>query len=205
MFLSVLALLIAANAETVDKADTQLFASQQLPAEPGLYYRWDPSRSWGQPTLVQTIREVGEELAWILPNADPLLIGDVSQRGGGRIFGHTTHNVGVDVDVGLYTGESKQPFGGFVDVRSTELDLAANWAVIRTLLNTDRVAFILLDQRHINALRAYLLDDLKMAPEVVDPIFPIIDEYMPWDQRGVVRHAPNHRSHLHVRITQTSS
>jgi len=205
MFLSLLALMITAQAETVESADTQLFASQQLPREPGLYYRWDPSRSWGQPALVETMRQVSQELAWILPNADPLLIGDVSRRGGGRIYGHTTHNVGIDVDVGLYTGDGDQPYGGFIDVTSNDLDLAANWAVIRTLLNTDRVAFILLDQRHIDQLRRYLLVDLKMAEELVDPIFPIIDERMPWNQRGVVRHAPNHRSHLHVRITHNSS
>ncbi len=205
MFLALLALLTTAQADSVDQADTQLFAAHQLPREPGLYYRWDPTRSWGQQTLVETMRQVSEDLAWILPEADPLLIGDVSRRGGGRIYGHRTHNVGVDADIGLYTGNGKQPLGGFVDVNPKSLDLAANWAVIRTLLNSDRVAFILLDQKHIDELRAYLLEDLKMAVELVDPIFPIIDERLPWDERGVVRHAPNHRSHLHVRITHNPS
>jgi murein endopeptidase len=200
MFLTLLALWSTAEADTVDKAETQLFASHQLPLESGLYYRWDPNRSWGQSVLVDTIRSASEDLAWILPDADPLLIGDVSRRGGGRMFGHRTHHAGTDVDIGLYTGEGEQPLGGFIDVRPTELDLAANWAVIRTLLNTDRVSFILLDQSHIDRLRAYLIEDLMMDASLVDPIFPVTDRNTPWDARGVVRHAPNHRSHLHVRI-----
>jgi len=205
MLLTLLTLLVTAHADSVDKADMQQYASHQLPMESGLYYRWDPRRSWGQSVLVDTIRNASEELAWILPHADPLLIGDVSRRGGGRMYGHRTHHAGADVDIGLYTGQGKQPLGGFVDVNPDDLDLEANWAVIRTLINSERVSFILLDQRHIDRLRAYLLDDLKMSKDLVDPIFPRIDGRVPWDARGVVRHAPNHRSHLHVRIHHNAS
>jgi len=121
------------------------------------------------------------------------------------MYGHRTHHAGTDVDIGLYTGQGEQPLGGFVDVKPSELDLEANWALIRTLLNTDRVSFILLDQRHIDRLRAYLLEDLDMPAELVDPIFPEVDKRIPWTERGVVRHAPNHRSHLHVRIHHNAS
>ena len=205
MLLTLLALTTVATADSVDPGEPPRFASHQLPMESGLYVRWDPRRSWGQSVLIDTIRTASEELAWLLPHADPLLIGDLSRRGGGRMYGHRTHHAGTDVDIGLYTGQGEQPLGGFVDVKPSELDLEANWALIRTLLNTDRVSFILLDQRHIDRLRAYLLEDLDMPAELVDPIFPEVDKRIPWTERGVVRHAPNHRSHLHVRIHHNAS
>ncbi len=175
------------------------YAGHQLPREPGLYYRWDPERSWGTSILVNTLRDVSEELAWRLPGAQPLLIGDISRRGGGLIFGHKTHHAGVDVDIGLFAGEGEQPYGGFVDVAPSHLDVRATWILIRTLLNTDRVSFILLDQAHIDRLKAHLIRDFGVEQSLVETVFPRTAASA--GQRGAVHHAPNHRSHMHVRIT----
>ena len=78
------------------------FASAQLPHQTGLLERWDPQRSYGSWLLVHTLTAVSERLAWELPHADPLMVGDISRRGGGRMHGHKTHDKGVDADIGLY-------------------------------------------------------------------------------------------------------
>lgn len=201
------ALLLLAHlavAETGSPSSTGVFANHQLPSGAGLYVRWDPERSWGASLVVDTLADVSERLAFLLPQADPIMIGDMSRQGGGQLFGHTTHDVGLDVDIGLYLSGARQPFGGFVDVPPEQLDLAATWVLVRTLLNTGRVAYILLDQRHIRALRAHLLDELEMPRDLVDAIFPADGarpELEATRVRGIVRHAPNHRSHLHVRFT----
>ena len=202
MWLLLISMLLPAHAEPgASEQAWPMRAGHQLPQKEGLYLRWDRTRSYGSNLIVQTLAEVGERLAFERPNDEPLLIGDLSQRGGGHMYGHITHNLGVDADIGLYTGQGKQPLGGFLDVRSSDLDLDATWALIRALLDTDKVAFILLDQSHIDALREHLLVDLQLDADVVDPIFPEPDVRLPWDSRGVVRHAPEHSSHLHVRIT----
>ncbi len=175
-------------------------ASRQVPQEEGLLLRWDPARSWGTSRLVQTLQDVSQRLAFEIPHADPLLIGDVSKRGGGRMFGHTTHHMGVDADIGLFVGTGEQPLGGFLDVRARDLDLAANWALIRALLDDEHVAFILLDQAHIDRLKAYVIDEVGLDQQTADAIFPPADTRLSWESTGVVRHAPNHRSHLHVRV-----
>ena len=198
MTLLVLALLGAANA--AEPVVPSAGASHQVPAEEGLLLRWDPARSWGTSLLVDTLQSVARRLALELPLADPLLIGDVSQRGGGTMFGHTTHHLGVDADIGLFFGDGQQPLGGFQDLDPSRLDVAANWALLRALLDSNQVAYVLLDQGHIDRLRAYALDELGIDPEMVDGIFVPADTTLSWNTWGVVRHAPNHLSHMHVRI-----
>ena len=116
--------------------------------------------------------------------------------------GHRTHDLGIDADIGLFTPGGKQPLGGFQDLRPDQLDPAANWTLIRALIDHPDVAFILLDQRHIDALRVYVAEEVGLSQEEIDAIFPPRGTRTNWEQvRGVVRHVPNHRSHLHVRVT----
>lgn len=200
-------MLLAAGLALAETGDNRqpaepLLANAQLQPQPGLLVRWDPARSWGSSLLVDTMTDVSERLAWLIPDADPLLVGDISRRGGGWLFGHKTHHLGVDADVGIFTTGGRQPMSGFKSVHPDDVDLEATWLLIRELVDTGTVHFMLLDQRHIDALRDYLIEEHGMAPEHVDPIFPIPDRTIPWSERGIVRHAPNHSSHLHVRITR---
>jgi hypothetical protein len=179
-------------------------AGHQLPRSDGLLVRWDAERSWGSRALVETLQDVSAQLAFRIPDADPLAIGDMSNQGGGFMWGHKTHDQGIDADISLFYDDGLQSLGGFADIPPERLDVANTWVLISTLLDTGRIQFMLLDQEHIDALRAHLLDDLGLTPALVDPIFPISDQRIPWKQRGVVRHAPNHRSHLHVRVSNRS-
>ena len=192
---------LCAHAATESPPAAIDYAGHQLPQEPGLYERWDPTRSWGTSVLVETLAQVAHDLALIMPEAEPLLIGDVSVRGGGPMPGHFTHRTGNDVDIGLFFHSGHQPHGGFVDVAADELDVPATWTLISTLMATDRVQFILLDDELIGLLRDYGIHELHLPREVVERTYPPIDARIPWSERNVVRDAENHRSHMHVRIT----
>jgi murein endopeptidase len=175
-------------------------AVAQLPDLPGLVDRWDARRAWGTPLLVDTVLDATERLAWEHPDWDPVLVGDISRRGGGALFGHKTHDLGIDVDLGIYLAGGRQQ-DGFLDVRAADMDVEATFTLIRALLDTGNVQFILLDQRHIDRLRSHALHEVGLSPDEVDAIFVPPSTRLGWDRRGVVRHAPNHSSHLHVRIT----
>ncbi len=179
-------------------------ATAQLERNDGLYVRWDAGNAWGTPLLVETMSQVGTRMAWLLPRSEPLMVGDMSSRGGGPLFGHKTHDTGEDADVGLYLKGGRQPLDGFVDVRPDELDLDANWLLIREFLDTGNVHFILLDQRHIEALRKHLLEERGYPRDYVDEVFPPRGAAIEWSAHGVVRHAPNHRSHLHVHVQRAA-
>jgi murein endopeptidase len=173
----------------------------QLPEAPGLYERWDPALSWGTCDLVSAVEQVAERVSLALPLADPLLIGDISRRGGGPMPPHSSHDRGVDVDVGLFMDDGRQPLGGFVPLRPAQLDVAATWVLVRTALDTSQVQFALLDQGHIDRLRAYALEELQLDPGVVERMFPTTPERK--GEASVVRHAPNHRDHVHFRFGPT--
>jgi hypothetical protein len=203
---SLLALVIAftASAADVHVPDASLRAGHQLTRHDGLYVRWDAGNAWGSSLMVSTLERVGERMAWLRPRAEPLMIGDMSSRGGGPLFGHKTHDTGHDADLGLYLVGGRQPLDGFVDVRPQDLDLEANWLLIRELLDTGNVQFILLDKRHIAALRAYLTDVRGYPQRYVEEIMPPVNAEVTWGAHGVVRHAPNHASHLHVHVQRAA-
>lgn len=171
----------------------------QLPEVVGLHDRWDAQRSWGTRLLVDTLMSSMERLAWDHPAWDPITVGDLSRRGGGPMFGHKTHDRGIDADLSLYLRGARTR-DGFEDVHPDEIDPAANWAVIEALLETNNVQFILLDQGHIDRLARWLERQRGWAREEVRAVLLGRDHQTPWSTRGVVRHAPNHRSHLHVRV-----
>lgn len=180
-------------------------ANWQLPRADGLYERWDPDRAWASAHVISTLQAVAERMALELPLADPLMIGDISRRGGGRLEGHLTHGLGIDVDIGLFMDDGHQPLGGFVDVTPERLDLYATWMLIRSLLDTGQVQFILLDQSLIDVIRDYILHDVGLDRQVVDSLCPPASRRLTWKVRNVMRHAPNHKSHLHVRLVPPSA
>lgn len=186
-------LALAHAAEPIPRVTTR------LPEAPGLLDRWDAERSWGTPLIVRTLLDATQRLAWEKPLLDPVTVGDLSVRGGGPMFGHSTHDEGIDADLGLFVHGGVQP-DGFLDVSPDDLDVEATWALIQALLDTGNVQFILLDQGHIDRLRDHLASQ-GMGADALDALFLPRRTRLAHDLRGVLRHAPNHRSHLHVRIT----
>lgn len=182
----------------------QFAANWQLPPADGLYERWDPNRSWATAHVISTLQTVAERMALELPLADPLMVGDISRRGGGRMEGHSTHQLGIDLDVGLFMDDGRQPLGGFVEVQSQRLDVYATWTLMRAFLDTGQVQHILLDQSLIDRLREYVLYDVGLDKNEVNAIFPPPTRRLTWAVRGVVRHAVKHKDHLHVRLVPPS-
>ncbi len=171
-----------------------------LETRPDLYTLVNPAHAWGAPYLADLLVATAEEMAILLPEADPILIGDVSQRGGGALAGHLTHNMGIDVDIGLYTLAGKQRITGFEPLGKSNLDFEASWLLIKNLLSSGRVEFILLDQGLIDLLRKWALGNGRMTVAEADRVFPSPNTPHLWERTGYVRNAANHRDHIHVRV-----
>ncbi len=184
------------------QCDTRgLVRGELLPELPELYTRWEADRTWGTRYMNDTIISVAEEMAFILPEGDPIVIGDISRKGGGLLLGHKSHRNGVDADIGLYSGDNRQPAdGAFHDLSPSTWDVEANWLMIKAMLDTGRVKFILLDQVLINDMRKWLLENRILERDEVDRIFPPPGTPRTWEMDGIVRHASGHRNHLHLRV-----
>ena len=200
-----------AHAEpTAEEVQTQRCATQsltngvQLAENPDLYKIWHPARAWGRPELVELLVDTGEYLAFHAPHTDPFVVGDMSAQRGGPLFGHRSHRGGIDADVGLYWGEGQQHLQGFMDILPTELDVEATWLMIQGMLQSGLVERILLDQGHIDRIRAYTIESGELTVDEAARIFPAADSPDLWTMSGVVQHVPEHKNHLHVRVLCTA-
>ncbi|PID65011.1 MAG: penicillin-insensitive murein endopeptidase [Gammaproteobacteria bacterium] len=79
--------------------------------------RRNRGRYYGQPELITFIRDLGEFTHQRYGHKH--LIGDLSQARGGRMnFGHSSHQVGLDVDIWLQTLPDQQAVSPFRDMQS---------------------------------------------------------------------------------------
>ena len=169
----------------------------ELPDAPFLWYRLRPDHAYGEPALVAAIEQAARRVATLYPTMPPLLVGDLSTAGGGALPPHKWHFDGRSADIGLFgTVDPSYAWGaGFPAMRVRQLDLPATWALVESLLETGAVEHILLGQQHIDALRDWVVDSGCRTVDEAAALFP---------ERGftggVVRPAPHHDDHLHVRI-----
>jgi len=176
----------------------------QLPHEPELMHLFDPRRSWGSPTMVDTLVAAAGRVAARHPDADPLFVGDLSTSRGGALPPHRWHHDGRSADIGLFAFDGQQPPAGFVRVWPSQLDVPRTWTLIEALLDTGNVEHILLDQGLIQRLKAYVQEEGLMPPDQLAATFPPKNTRDMWRMRGIVRHAPRHGDHMHLRVVCTS-
>jgi penicillin-insensitive murein endopeptidase len=175
----------------------------QLREMEGLVTLWNADRAWGTPQLVEAIERAAEEVRWLIPDADPLVVGDMSMERGGYFAGHKSHREGLDADIGLFSGHARQT-RAFNDLDATTFDVASNWILIRAFLKTGLVERILLDHSLIELLRDYLASTGELTAEEIDQVFPRSAQDR-WNRDGIlhqaiVHHATSHRNHLHLRV-----
>jgi murein endopeptidase len=180
--------------------DLYLQDGVQLPDLPLFFVRTQPDSSWGSQEMVDLLVESARHMAWLLPESSPIVIGDISQEHGGFLSGHKSHRGGVDADVGIYRRGARQNPRGFDTLAPSELDVEATWALISTMLDTGRVDMILLDRSHIARLREYTLRAGLLTPAEALDVFPAEGTRGTWEKSGIIRHAQDHKDHLHVRV-----
>ena len=173
----------------------------QMPHRPELYKLWDNKKAWATPEMAHAVTASAAEMAWLMPQADPLIIGDISHRYGGVLSGHKSHRGGVDADIGIYSVGGKQPDrGGFETVTPQTMDYEANWLFWRSLLETGLVDRILLDQKLIDAMREWTVREGELSEAEALAVFPVRGTPRIWAMTGVFQHAINHHHHIHLRV-----
>lgn len=173
----------------------------QLPQQPELYRIRNPHEAWGTPEMIEAIVLASEEMAWLMPSADPILIGDLSRRRGGHLPGHRSHRSGQDADIGIFrVGASMPVSAGFPNITPSNIDYEANWLFWSSLLETGLVDRILLDQSLIDAMREWTISEGELSEPDANRIFPPRGSARLWTQTGVFQHVAGHRDHIHLRV-----
>ncbi len=170
----------------------RLLNGVKMPADP----KWDivdGSHAFGTQETVDYLSVAITAVAKTFPDTPPLSIGHISGPKGGRLAPHLSHQSGRDVDLGYY-----YEGGGHWYQRATEesLDKRRTWALVRALVTLTDVNFILMDRRVQQWVRAEALA-VGEDPAWVRDLF---DGTRAQGRPPLIRHAPGHATHLHVRF-----
>jgi murein endopeptidase len=160
--------------------------------ETPLYKPVSPSGAWGtQETLdflAQALGKVQEQF----PGTPPLALGDISGRNGGPSPPHVSHQSGRDVDIAYFYNDGA---GWYARGTAKNLDLPRNWAFVRALIAETDIDLILID----HSIQVLLEDYARKHGE--DPVWLAgIFRGVPGKLRPIIRHAPGHATHIHVRF-----
>jgi LysM repeat protein len=176
----------------------------QLP-QSSAYYRRRVERTWATAHVIDHTVNAVQDARSSFPKLHRLAIGDLSDKDGGSLSGHHSHQSGRDIDVGLYY--RKVPVGypnEFVVATKDNLDVAATWALLASFVRTagreGGVEKVFLDYELQGWLYAAARKDGWSKAKLVD-VFQYPDG--PYAAHGIVRHEPKHDDHIHVRFACT--
>ena len=161
--------------------------------ETPFYKPVSPSGAWGtQETLdflARALAKVHEEF----PEGTPALaLGDISDRNGGPARPHISHQSGRDVDIGYFYKEDAR---WYARGTAQNLDLPRSWSFVRALLTETDVDLILID----HSIQV-LLEDYARAHGEDSGWLAGVFRGVPGKLRPIIRHAPGHATHIHVRF-----
>jgi penicillin-insensitive murein endopeptidase len=131
------------------------------------------------------------------PGAPRVHLGSLSAKGGGKIVPHASHRSGRDADVFFFrdiTADWTQP------ATATDLDLPRTWALLRCFITDTDVDFVFIDQEVQGWLEAYALAQGEPTEWVASLFHDTPSEGRRPAQLALVRHAPGHQNHMHVRF-----
>jgi LysM repeat protein len=169
-----------------------LMNAVQLPADP----RWErvaAGAAWGTQETIDYLESAIGLVADQFPNSLPVAIGHISDRNGGPIRPHRSHQSGADVDVGYYYKPEAHRW--YQRATRENLDLARTWALVRALITETDVRLILIDRSIQVWLREYA-ESISEDRAWLDDVFGVKGSRRP----ALIRHAPGHATHLHVRF-----
>ena len=161
-------------------------------------YRLTSSRrSWGTFLAITRLMEVLADHARAFPRAEPIVIGDLSRKGGGFLAPHKSHRRGRDVDIRF---PLRIKTDRYVAATPESLDVKRTWDLIQRFIRTGDVVYIFVDYRLQRKLYEYVKEQRRLSKKQLAEYF----QY-PRGARsmvGIVRHEPGHATHMHVRFVR---
>ena len=153
--------------------------------------------AWGTLETVTWIREAFDAVRRRHPDAPIVRVHDLSDRDGGRLAGHRSHQSGRDADIAFFQRRCGGQPCTFRRITSGYVLAEPQWTLFEHWLQRDRVEFIFIDYelqaplyreaRRRGATRAQLQRWFQYPRGADVPV-------------GRIRHYPRHADHIHVRF-----
>jgi len=151
----------------------------EMPADSQQPPRWRRVRfgNYGTDAMIKGLLAVGADMGKL--GAPTLLLGDISQKGGGSFRGHLSHKIGKDVDIFFIT-DSRGRF-----------DPVWNLKLAATAVKDMNVTIIFVDTRMKNAMERTYASSRDLSPAERIDMSRALSKMQFW---------PGHDTHFHIRI-----
>jgi LysM repeat protein len=167
-----------------------------LPPHRGYVIR-TPARTYGTEETTRWIVAAFDAVDAKFKHTKVVRVHDISDRNGGRLRDHKSHQNGRDADISYYQDECSSSGCRFDGFRSSELDVARQWTLLEYWLRNGQAEMIFVDYRLQARLYRYAKRRGVTKAQLDRWIQYPRGRYEP---EGVIRHFPNHEDHLHVRF-----
>ncbi len=167
-----------------------------LPHHRGYVIR-TPARTYGTEETTRWIVGAFDAVDAKFKRTKVVRVHDISDRNGGKIRDHKSHQNGRDADISYYQDECSSKGCPFEDFRSSELDVARQWTLLEYWLRNGQAEMIFIDYRLQAKLYRYAKRKGVTKAQRDRWIQYPRGRYEP---NGVIRHFPNHEDHLHIRF-----
>jgi hypothetical protein len=156
-----------------------------------LYTLVSPGDAWGTQETIDYLNTAAQAVQDEFPDTPPLALGDIGARHGGPLRPHISHQAGRDLDISFYYRDGTKWYA-----RGTRdnLDFKRLWAFVRALIAQTDIDLILLDHGLQEPLKSYAAS-IGEDPDWLDQVFQGKGA-----SRAIIRHAPGHATHLHLRF-----
>jgi hypothetical protein len=172
----------------------RLYDGEPLPDSPN-YEILFQHRTFGTHYTVSEVKRTLDAYYRAYPDADPLIVGDISFRRGGQMSPHVSHRSGRDVDITYPRTDEIPNYDRFHWMSHRDLAVEKALYFIKTLVDGGYVHYMFMD--HHFQRRLYRAAEARGAPQKwLDAVF----EYPSWGGEAIIRHEPGHDTHVHIRF-----
>lgn len=179
-----------------DKGSLQ--GAAPLPNGEGRILKSTPRKMWATRRTVAILETVFRAWPRIEPYANPILVGNLSMRKGGKLKPHRTHQSGRDVDIGYPQIQPPVDPYNWRNMNKHNLDIRRTWRLLHLFETTGELEQVFIDRSLQKLLFEYALNKSLLSAEELSYWL----EYPRTSGKGspLVRHAADHIDHIHVRI-----
>lgn len=154
----------------------------------------DTTASWGTDLMMEMLNEAACAVER-KKSGHPLLVGNISIRRGGKYGSHSSHQTGLDADLGFYHKKKDitaywRPLDGDFEAN---FDYERNWNFLKALHSTaeERLMIVFVDQGIKNKLCRWVERTEGLPRDENSPAYKALRH---------LRHWAGHANHYHVRL-----
>lgn len=168
----------------------------QLPKHRGYFVR-TPQRAWGTTETVNWIEDGFDAVAKRYKYNKPVRVHDISDRDGGPLRDHRSHQSGRDVDISFHQRSCGASPCAFKKVKPNDLDVGRVWTLLEYWLKNGQIENAFIDYRLQKPLYKFARSRGATKAQLEQWFQYPRGQGSPY---GVVRHFAKHDDHMHVRF-----